>query len=289
MGTATFDMTDRVVLVTGATAGIGLEASRALARAGARLLLVGRNPERGARALALVREAAHPGAPPPELLLADLSSLAEVQRLAAEVRARHPRLDVLLNNAGQVYEQRTLTPEGHEATWATNHLAYFLLTHLLRPALEAAPRARVVNVASEAHRSGRIPFDDLTRERGYSAWGAYADSKLANILFTRALARRLAGTRVTTNALHPGVVRSHFWSHTGPALGLFARLASPFMVSSEEGARTSVYLAASPAVEGVSGEYFKRSQRARPRQNALDESTAERLWQVSAELTGVNA
>ena len=278
-------MAGRVCLVTGATNGIGLEACKALAQQGATLVMVGRDAARGEAALQQVRA----GAPQAsvELLLADLSKQQDVRRLAQQFQARHAQLHVLLNNAGVILEQRQVTEDGLEATFATNHLAYFLLTKLLLPTLLQSGSARVVNVASEAHRRARLDLEDLQSERGYSGWRAYSNSKLANILFTLSLAQRLRGTQVTANSLHPGVVSSGFALNNTGLTARFYKLFAPLLTTSEKGAETSVYLASSPEVEGVSGEYFKRCRRARPSRAAQDAALAEKLWVKSAQLTAV--
>jgi NAD(P)-dependent dehydrogenase (short-subunit alcohol dehydrogenase family) len=278
-------MEGRVCLVTGATGGIGLEAAKSLAAQGATLVLVGRDAGRGEAALQAVRTHA-PGAQV-ELLLADLSKQRDVRALAEAFLARHARLHVLLNNAGALFDRRQVTEDGLEATFATNHLAYFLLTYLLRPTLEASGSARVVNVASDAHRRGRINLQDLQGERSFSGWGAYSNSKLANVLFTTELARRLRGTDVTANCLHPGVVRTGFAQGAQGLFGLFFKHAAPLLLTPERGAQTSIYLASSPEVEGVSGEYFKRCRRVRPSKSGQDAALAAQLWVKSAQLTGV--
>ena len=278
-------MEGRVCLVTGATGGIGLEAAKALAAQGATLVLVGRDAGRGEAALQAVR--AHAPGAQVELLLADLSKQRDVRALAQAFLARHARLHVLLNNAGALFDQRQVTEDGLEATFATNHLAYFLLTSLLRPTLEASGSARVVNVASDAHRRGRIDLQDLQGERRFSGWGAYCNSKLANVLFTTELARRLRGTDVSANCLHPGVVRTGFAQGTQGLFGLFFKHAAPLLLTPARGAQTSIYLASSPEVEGVSGEYFKRCRRVRPSKSAQDATLAAQLWTKSAQLTGV--
>lgn len=280
-------MDEKVCLVTGATRGIGLEAARALARLGATVVLVGRDPQRTQDALAEIR-AAVPDAKL-DSLLADFTSLSSVRKLAEDFKARYPRLDVLLNNAGLIMDRREETQDGFEATFGINHLAPFVLTNLLRDVLVASGPARIINVSSEAHRFAKLDFEDLQATRGYIPMRVYGNSKLANILFTRSLARRFAGTKVTANSLHPGVVATGFGHN---AKGLFrhlVKLAGPFMLTAAKGARTSVYLASSPEVEGVTGEYFIRSRKAKPSRDARDEALAERLWQVSAELTGVPA
>ncbi|CAM3200086.1 SDR family oxidoreductase [Corallococcus sp. ZKHCc1 1396] len=279
----------KVCLITGATGGIGQETAKALARLGATLVVSGRDEARTAATVAAVREAA-PRARV-ESLLADLSSLASVRALAQAFRERHPRLDVLVNNAGLIIDRRQVTVDGYEATFATNHLSHFLLTHLLRDLLVASGPARIINVSSEGHRLANADFldDPQTANRPYRPIQVYGNAKLSNILFSKGLEKRLAGTQVTANALHPGVVRTGF-GHNGE--GFFrhlVKLGAPFMISPEKGARTSVYLASSPEVAGVSGEYFKKCRKVKPSSAARDEALAERLWQVSEQLTGVKA
>ncbi|WP_331116628.1 SDR family oxidoreductase [Archangium sp.] len=280
-------MQGKVCLVTGATSGIGLESVRALARLGATVVLSGRDPGRGEAALAEVRRTV-PDAKL-DLMLADLTSLASVRKLAQDFQARYSRLDVLLNNAGLILDRRKLTEDGFEATFATNHLAHFLLTNLLLDLLKASGASRVVNVSSEGHRMGSLAFlDDVQVERGgYSGIKVYGNSKLANILFTRGLARRLEGTKVTTNSLHPGVVRTAFGLNSEGFFKHLVKLTAPFMLTAEGGARTSVYLASSPEVEGVSAKYFIKSKVARESKAARDDAAAEKLWRKSVELTGV--
>jgi NAD(P)-dependent dehydrogenase (short-subunit alcohol dehydrogenase family) len=263
-----------------------LESARALARHGATVVLSGRDKGRGEAALAEVRRTV-PDAKL-DLMLADLTSLASVRQLAQDFQRKYSQLDVLLNNAGLVLDRRKLTPDGFEATFATNHLAHYLLTHLLLDLLKSSGAARVVNVSSEAHRVGSVAFlDDPQAERGYSTMKVYGNTKLANILFTRGLARRLEGTKVTTNSLHPGVVRTGFGLNSEGFFKHLVKLAAPFMLSAEGGARTSVYLASSPEVEGVSGKYFMKSKVAKESRDAQDAAAIEKLWQTSAELTGV--
>jgi len=278
-------MAGRVCLVTGATNGIGLEACKALAQQGATLVMVGRDAARGEAALQAVRAAAPEARV--ELLLADLSKQQEVRKLAQDFQRRHAQLHVLLNNAGVYLTQRQVTEDGLEATLATNHLSYFLLTHLLLPTLHASGNARVVNVSSDAHRRARLDLDDLQCERRFSGWRAYANSKLCNILFTLSLAQRLRGTQVTANSLHPGVVSTGFALNNPGFIARFYKLAAPLLTTAEKGAQTSVYLAASPEVEGVSGEYFVRSRRARASRTAQDAALAEKLWVKSAQLVRV--
>ena len=281
----TGDMAGKTVLVTGATGGIGKAAARTLAALGATVVIVGRS---AARTAEVAQEIGAAG-----FIVADLSVLAEVRRAAAEFRAGHSRLDVLLNNAGAVTTSRQETPEGIEMTFALNHLNYFLLTQELLDLLKATPDARVVNVSSEAHRTGRMRWDDLEFRKGYSGLQAYGQSKLANILFTRELSRRLAGTGVTANALHPGVVYTGFGQGgaglAGRLVSLSYQIMRPFIKSVEQGALTSIYLASSPEVAGVTGQYFDNERVARPTPQALDDAAAARLWAVSEEYVGVQA
>jgi NAD(P)-dependent dehydrogenase (short-subunit alcohol dehydrogenase family) len=289
-----WDVRGKTILVTGATSGIGLAAAKELARRGARVEVVGRDPARTAAAVEAVREAASDvrdgaGAGEVSSLLCDLSSQAEVRRLADAFRSRHDRLHVLVNNAGGVHRTRRTTVDGIEATFATNHLSHFLLTHLLLDLLVASAPARVVTVASVGHRSGTLDFDDLGFERGgYGIMRAYSRSKLANVLFAAELARRLAGTGVTSNSLHPGAVATHIWAGaphwSKPIIFLFFR---PFFISAEKGGSYLVRLAADPALEGVTGRYFERAKESTPAPLARDRELARRLWAVSAEMVGL--
>jgi NAD(P)-dependent dehydrogenase (short-subunit alcohol dehydrogenase family) len=267
-----------VVVVTGASSGIGAAAAVEIARRGATVVPVGRSPQRLADTVSRISDA---GGHADEPVQADFASLAEVRRAADMLGERHPRIHVLVNNAGMVAGRRELTADGYEMTLAVNHLAPFLLTNLLLDRLRAGAPARVVTTSSDAHRSGKIDFDDLNGERSWSTWSAYGNSKLANILFTRALARRLEGERVTANCLHPGVIRTSLGRETGGLMSLGWAIAKPFFGSPERGAETIVHLAASPEVEDVSGAYFARSRERRPAPAALDDDDAERLWAVS--------
>lgn len=219
-----------------------------------------------------------------DVLIADLSSLADVRRVAAELLAKHDRIDVLVNNAGALLMERQVTKDGYEATFATNHLAYFLLTELLLDAVKKAPAGRIVNVASEAHHRGTIDFDDLMGERAFAGWRAYGASKLANILFTSELARRLEGTHITANSLHPGVIASGFALNNKGVVGTLWKLMSPFLMSSENGAKTTLFLATNPSVATVSGKYFSRCKVRAPSREARDAAVAKRLWDVSEQL-----
>jgi NAD(P)-dependent dehydrogenase (short-subunit alcohol dehydrogenase family) len=279
-------MRDKVCLVTGATSGIGLVAARELARQGARVVIVGRHQ---ARCDATVQQIqSQTGSRQVEVLLADLSSQRQVRELARQFRERHPRLDVLVNNAGGIWLQRELTVDGLEMTFAVNHLAYFLLTQLLLDTLKASAPARIVNVSSDAHRKATMDFEDLQGERRYSGWRAYCQSKLANLLFTYELARHLGGTGVTANALHPGWVATGFAANNGWRGRVWQRVARWFALSSEKGARTIVYLATSPDVADISGRYFVRERAVPSSAASYDEASARRLWQVSLEMTNVS-
>lgn len=268
-------MVGKSVLVTGATGGIGQVTARELARRGARVYIVGRNAGKTAR---VAQEIGAAGT-----LVADLSELAQVRRAASEFREQVGELDVLVNNAGAFYGRRQETREGLELTWALNHLAPFLLTRELLPLLRASGDARVVTVASEAHRSGRIRLDDPEFRRGYRGWAAYSQSKLANILFARELARREPG--VSSNSLHPGLVRSGFAHNNGGGISRLWSLVDRFGITPEEGARTSLRLASDPDLH-VSGGYFRQEREVRPAAQALDDGAAERLWQLSEAYVG---
>jgi len=276
----------KAILVTGATSGIGRATAIGLADEGAQLLLVGRTPERIEETRAEIRR--RTGRDDAVLLRADLSSKRGVRALADEVKARTGRLDVLVNNAGVTLLSRQTTEDGLEATFATNHLAYFLLTGLLLPLLRASGRARIVSVASDAHRFGRLDFDDLQNERRYRGMRVYGQSKTANILWNAELARRLEGSGITANCLHPGGIQSNLGRGNGRLLdGVQTLISKLFLKPPEEGARTSLYLASSPEVEGVTGRYFARCREHRAARHATDPELARRLWTESEELVGL--
>ena len=278
-------MQGKVVVITGATSGIGQVAAERLAGMGARMVLVARDKARGEAALVRLRQRA-PGAAH-SIHYADLSRLAEMKRVAAEIAAAEPRIDALINNAGALFSSRHITKDGLELTFALNHMAYFVLTHGLSERLRASAPARVVNTASNAHRRAGLDFDDLQSAHGYSGFKAYGRSKLANILFTRELARRLAGAGVTANCLHPGFVATRFGDQTGGLLSSVVRIAKIFAISSDEGAETLVYLASSPEVDHVSGAYFYQCRPATPTKEAQDDTAAQRLWLETAKLAGL--
>jgi NAD(P)-dependent dehydrogenase (short-subunit alcohol dehydrogenase family) len=277
-------MQGKVVVITGATSGIGRIAAERLAALGARIVMVARDPARANHTLARLRAAG------PHLAhrthLADLSVLAEVKRVGEEIAAAEPRVDVLINNAGNVFPNREVTADGLERTFATNQMAYFVLTRCLRERLIAAAPARIVNTASRAHVGRTLDFDDLQLARSYHIMTAYGRSKLANILFTRELARRLAGTGVTANCLHPGFLATGLGQRAGGIFGLTVRFTMLFAGRAEKGAQTIVYLASSPEVASISGGYFIDSRQAQPSLAAQDDAAASRLWAESERIAG---
>jgi retinol dehydrogenase 12 len=284
VATIAASMKGKRVVLTGASRGIGRETALALGKMGADVSLIVRDAERGKAVAGEVT--ALGGGGDVEVFIADLSSMADVRRVAAEVLAKHDRIDVLINNAGALLMDRQVTKDGYEATFATNHLGYFLLTKLLLDAAKKAPAGRIVNVASEAHHRGSMKFDDLMGEKKYAGWFAYSASKLANILFTAELARKLEGTKVTTSSLHPGVIASGFARNNEGVVGFLAKLASPFLMSPLDGARTTIFLATDPTAAGTSGLYFAKCKPKTPSREARDPAVAKRLWDVSEELVG---
>jgi NAD(P)-dependent dehydrogenase (short-subunit alcohol dehydrogenase family) len=277
-------MQGQVCVVTGATSGIGKAAAAALAQQGAEIIVVGRDPAR-AEATAPAIQAG--GAPPPKVEIADLARLDQVRALAGRLNQTLDRIDVLINNAGLVLNERRVTPDGYEYVFAVNHLAPFLLTNLLRPKLTASAPARVITVSSDAHTAARLDLDDPNLEHGWSSWRSYSNSKLANILFTRELAGRLDGTGVTANCLHPGVVRTGFGRDARPLMRVGITIARPFMLSPERGADTIVYLASSPDVAAKTGGYYVKREPREPSAAARDDGLARGLWETSERLTGL--
>ena len=271
-------------LVTGGTSGLGLITARELLRSGARVVLTSRDAAKGAAvAERLARET---GNAEVEVLACDFASLDSIRAAAAEFKRRHDRLHVLVNNAGGLNPKRALSKDGLELTFAVNHLGYFLLTDLLLDVLKASAPARVVSVASEASRAGRIDFDDLQASGKYSAMRQYGSTKLMNIAFALELAERLRGSGVTSNALHPGVVASDFGA-VGGLVGLVYKLGSPFMLTPEQGAQTQIFLASSPAVEGITGGYFIRKKQGTPPAQARDSAVRRKLWELSEKLVSL--
>ncbi|HEY2462724.1 MAG TPA: SDR family oxidoreductase [Steroidobacteraceae bacterium] len=279
-------MKGKVVVITGATSGIGEVAAQRLAGMGARIVLVARNASRGQKTLARLpgigTGAAH------SIYYGDLSRITDAKRVAAEIAAAEPRIDVLINNAGALFGTRHLTADNLEETFATNHMAYFVLTLELKANLLAAAPARVVSTASDAHKGYTLDFDDLQGAKGYSAIRAYGRSKLCNILFTRELARRWSGTGVTANCLHPGFVATRFGDASGGFLSSVVRVAKTlFAITPEKGAETIVYLASSPDVAAISGDYFYKCRPTTPTAGGRDDAAASRLWNESAKLAAI--
>jgi NAD(P)-dependent dehydrogenase (short-subunit alcohol dehydrogenase family) len=281
----------QVAVITGGNSGIGKETAAELAGMGAHVIIAARNPTKAAAAVDEIRKRAPDAAV--EHLPLDLASFASVRALADSLTSRFGRLDMLVNNAGGSLAKRTVTEDGHETQFQVNHLSHYLLTRLLHDQLAAAPAARVVNVSSTGHTFARdgLDFDDLDWERRkYRGFLVYCATKLANVLFTREFARRYDDTKVTANAVHPGWVGSNFGREgdMGFFIGLAMLASRPLMISSAKGAHTSVYLASSPDVSGISGEYFYQCKVAKPSNAALDVAAAQRLWDVSAEMTGLS-
>ncbi len=284
---ATSNMRGKVCLVTGASGGIGKETARELAQLGAIVVMVCRNRAKGEATQAQIREAS--GNDRVDLIIADLSSLAEVRRAASEFKQKYTQLHVLINNAGTINGERKVTPDGLEDTFATNYLAPFLLTELLLDVLKVSAPARIVNVSSTGHTSGNIDFEDLQGIHRYSFMKAYTQSKLAQIYFTYELAAQLKDTGVTVNALHPGLVSSDFNKGTKGIVHFVGEIVYFFNgITVEKGAQTTLYLATSPEVEGVSGKYFSKSKETPSSKLSYDLAIRRRLWQVSEELIRQN-
>jgi NAD(P)-dependent dehydrogenase (short-subunit alcohol dehydrogenase family) len=280
-------MQGKVVVITGATSGIGEIAAGRLAQQGARLLLVARDPRRARATLTQLNSIARD--PGHRFYEADLSRLSEMKRVAGEIARAEPRIDVLINNAGAVFGSRQLTEDNLERTFAINHMAYFALTLGLRDRLLAAAPARIVNTASDAHKGAKLDFDDLQAAHGFAPMKAYGRSKLCNILFTRELGRRLRGQGVTANCLHPGFVATRIGDDIEGFTASLFRLAKYFALTPEQGAETIVYLASSPDVADSSGEYFYKCRTAQTTVEARNDEDARRLWTESAKLSGIEA
>ena len=279
-------MQGKTVVVTGGTSGIGEVAAVRLAEQGARIVLVARDKARADATLAKLK-AANPSATH-GVHFADLSSIAEMKRVASEIATAEPSIDVLINNAGAVFTTRQESIDGLEMTFAVNHMAYFVVTDVLLPNLKATPGARIVSTASMAHSSGKIDFDDLQMRKSYSTFRAYGTSKLMNILFTRELARRLEGSGVTANCLHPGGVATRFGSNNSGLLAAVFKVAISLVgISPEKGAQTIIHLASSPDVATISGKYFYKCKIIEPTAAAQNDADAKRLWDVSAKIAGL--
>jgi NAD(P)-dependent dehydrogenase (short-subunit alcohol dehydrogenase family) len=281
------ELTGKTILITGATNGIGKVAALELAKQGPTIVLVGRNPAKLADTVQEIKDKSHNQAV--DGLVADLFSMAEVRRLANEFTRKYSHLHVLINNAGAIFADRQHTVDGYERTFALNHLAYFLLTNLLLDLLKANAPARIINVSSGAHMGATLDFDDLQNEQHYSAGGftAYGQSKLDNLLFTYELARRLAGSGVTVNALHPGTVATGFGENNSGGMRLAMQVFHLFSLTPDQGADTIVYLASSPEVEGISGKYWVKRKPVQSSAASYDEATQKRLWEVSARMVGL--
>jgi NAD(P)-dependent dehydrogenase (short-subunit alcohol dehydrogenase family) len=276
-------MQGKTVVITGATSGIGEVAADRLAAKGARIVFIARDKARGEETLkhlhAIAPGAAHAA------YYADLSRISEMKRVSAEIAAAEPKIDVLINNAGALFNTRKVSADGLEMTFAVNHMAYFVVTNQLLPRMGEG--ARIVSTSSDAHKGAKLNFDDLQSERGYSGFGVYGRSKLCNILFTRELARRIKGTGVTANCLHPGFVATRFGDQSGGIVSFAVRAAKNFALTPEQGAETIIYLASSPDVADVTGGYFYKSKIATPTKEAQNDADAKRLWDVSAKISGV--
>jgi NAD(P)-dependent dehydrogenase (short-subunit alcohol dehydrogenase family) len=275
-------MAGKTVVITGATSGIGEVAADRLAGKGERIVFIARDRARGEETLKHLRAISDSGH---KVHYADLSRLSEMKRVAGEIAASEPRIDILLNNAGAMFNARKITEDGFEMTFALNHMAYFVLTNLLLAKMGAG--ARIVSTASDAHKGAKLDFSDLQSANRYSGFAVYGRSKLCNILFTRELARRLRGTGITANCFHPGFVATRFGNESGGALSLGIRAAKTFALTPEQGAQTMVYLANSPDVAEVSGGYFVKCKMATPTREAQNDADARRLWDISAESSGV--
>ena len=281
------NMAEKVCLVTGGNSGIGKSVALGLAKMGATVVVVSRNKEKGETAVTDIVEKS--GNKNVELIQADMSSQNSIHQLVNEFRARHEKLHLLINNAGVYLTKRSETEDGLESTFAVNHLGPFLLTSLLVDILKASAPSRIVNVTSDAHKGARVNFDDLQGERKFSGWQAYGQSKLAMILYTRGLAKKLEGTGVTVNSAHPGVVRTNFAKNNGGLVMLGFRFLGIFFISPESAAKRILYVATSPDLEGVTGKYFTKMHEVKSSQESYDDDSARRLWQISEQLTHLSS
>ena len=281
------DMNGKVVMITGANSGIGKETAIELAKMGANIVMVCRSRERGEKALEKIKEMAN--SEKIELLIADLADQSSIRKMVERFKKSHDKLHVLINNAGVMLSKRTTTPEGYERTFAINHLGHFLLTNLVLDMLKASSPARIINVSSSAHKFAKLNFDDIDNEHKFSGFRTYANSKLFNILFSYELARRLEGTEVTVNALHPGVIRTNLGKdNTNKLIRLLSTIFRLFMMSSKKGARTTVYLANSPDVENVNGKYFVNRKQKKSSKISFEQTLQNKLWEISANLTNAS-
>jgi NAD(P)-dependent dehydrogenase (short-subunit alcohol dehydrogenase family) len=279
-------MTNKLCIITGANSGIGFETAKELARQGAFIVMVCRNEDKAVAAKrAIQQDTPSAGI---DIVLCDFSSQDEIRKAADEIINKYEKIDILINNHGFIASEYQETVDGFESTFAVNHLGYFLFTNLLLPTILNSGSARIINVASEAHRNGTFDPENLQLKDNFKAWQAYGNSKLFNILFTIELAERLKGTDVTANCLHPGVVKTNFSAGLRPMFKLFWWIGQPFMKSEKEGAQTTIYLATSPEVEEVNGAYFADCKVKTPRKQALDPTAARKLWEISEEFTGLN-
>ena len=276
------DMTGKVCLITGGNSGIGKATALALAKLNASVVIVSRNKDKGEATIIEIKSKS--GNRNVDAMTADLSSQDSVRELAHDFKGRYKKLHVLINNAGIFLPKRIQTVDGLETTFVTNHLGHFLLTNLLLDVLKANAPSRIINITSSAHRGTEMNFDDLQAEKKYSGYHAYSQSKLANVLFTYQLAKRLEGTGITVNCLHPGVVRTGFGKDVTGLMSILVRVGSPFMMSPEKSARATIYLATSPELEGVTGKHFSRGKEEKSSTESYDAASAERLWRLSAEL-----
>lgn len=275
----------KTCLVTGANSGIGFVIARELARLGGSVILVCRDNTKGKDALDQIRNETKNQSV--ELMIADLASLSSVRKLVEDYKMTHEKLHILVNNAGLILGKRIVTIDGLESTFQINYLSHFLLTNLLLDLMKASAPSRIVNITSTAHFRGRIDFDDLQEENGYSAMKSYAQSKLAQVLFTHELSEKLKGTGVTANCVHPGAVRTRWGDEAGP-LGIGIKLVRPFMISPEKGADTPIYVATTPALDEVSGKYFAKRKIEESSKESNSEEEARKLWDVSLKLSGLN-
>jgi NAD(P)-dependent dehydrogenase (short-subunit alcohol dehydrogenase family) len=278
-------MKDKICIVTGANSGIGKATATELALKGARVIMVCRNKEKGMLALEEIKKISKNDTV--ELMIADLSSQKEIRQLAEKIRKKYPVIHVLINNAGAVNDKWSETVDKIETTFATNHLAYFLLTLLILDNLKSAPNARIINLASEAQRTGKINFEDLNLKNEFSAFKTYSQSKLANVMFTYELARRLKDTNVTVNCMHPGLVRTNFGKDLSGFFKGIIILMKPFMRNSEKAAETVIWLASSPDVEGISGKYYSDKKEIKSNSISYDLQVSKKLWEESEGMTGL--